>query len=48
MDTIEEKIKELVKSVTGTEEEKARAIQHFLFFDFDQHVPLSFIKTHME
>lgn len=43
-----ERIKQLAKTLTGTPEEKAKVIQSILLFDFDQNVPLPFIKTHME
>lgn len=45
---MEERIKQLAKDLTGTKKEKAKVIQKMLLFDLNQHVPLSFIKTHME
>jgi len=45
---MEERIKQLAKTLTGTPEEKAKVIQDMFLYDLNQHVPLSFIKTHME
>jgi hypothetical protein len=46
---MEKIIKELSKNLKeGSKEEKAIAIQKILFFDYNQQVPLPFIKEHME
>jgi len=45
---MEKRIKQLAKNLSGTPDEKAKVIQTMLLYDLNQHVPLSFIKTHME